>query len=121
MRLFVFVEFNGGNATATAMTCCRPFSFYLFFSFFFLFPYLSPYRPYADTFFLLFVLFFSVKQQFTYVVPHAAFPFLYDLLASHYSEHLPVFCFLFSFLLFFFSWSLLYGLACFVVFSYPVR
>ena len=66
----------------------------------------------------------------TYSVPlaFAAVPSLSDLLASHPSELLsfvsPFFLPLsfFFFFLFFFSFlSLFYGLACFVVFSYPVR
>ena len=36
--LFVFVEFNGGSARATAvMACCRPFCIFFFFFFFFFF------------------------------------------------------------------------------------
>ena len=124
--LFVFVEFNGGSAKATAvMTCCRPF----FFSFLFALLY-SPHRPAGISF--LFLLFLPIKQQLswccfvrataaiffvwfrpcnrymflfsTYGVPLAIapFPFLSDL-ASHFSEHLSfvLLCFLFSFLLFF--------------------
>ena len=54
--LFVLVEFNGGSAKATVMTCFRSF-------FFFLLPYFSPHRPFAGIFFLFFVLILSVRQR----------------------------------------------------------
>ena len=143
--LFVFVEFNGGSAKATVMTCCRSFYFSIFS--FCLLPCFPPHRPYyaflclmpvqyflplhrvvfvCETAVILFVLFCPCNRYkflfSTYVVLLATFPFRSSCITFFRT---PVGCFA-SFVwcvilfLFFFSFFSFYGLACFVVFSYPV-
>ena len=156
--LFLFVEFNGGSAKATVMTCCRP-SFFLFFLFVLFAP--SFPCPPACISFLFLVLLLSVIQQLssftlfcprnsscyllrvvlpmsnnrylllfsTYGVPPAAFFFVSDLLLHHILHNTCRFLFVcffssfsfFSFIFPFFSLFFFHGLACFVVFSYPMR
>ena len=127
---FVFVEFNGGSAKATAGMTCR-----LFFFFFLLNPVLpSPpalcryplplrvvcVRKTAVIFFVLFCpcnRYMFLFSTYGVLLAIAAFPFLSDLLASHSSKHLLfffVFCF-FSVLFSLFSFLLWSGLFCYVL------
>ena len=142
---------GGSAKATAVMICCRPFFFLFSFFFRLVsLPYSPCYRPYAmPVSFSLFVLFLSVKQQLSSVLfgPCNRHPFLliihqhvcmvfrwqlqhflsFPILLHHIlQETCRLFCFFFFFLLFLsFLFSIclcfFHGLACFVVFSFPVR
>ena len=108
---FVFVEFKGGSAKAVVRTPVVLLGFF-FALFLALLPYFPPHRPYSGVSFLFFVLFRPCKSYLflfsSYVVLLAAFLIF---LLHIFQNSRRGFCSYFPYL---------YGLACFVEFSYPV-